>query len=159
MILVEQGRDGRGNSISGKVSGYGGYYNFFNVGAYASGGRDAVENGLIYAKNKGWNSRIKSIVGGAVNYAQSYIKNNQNTLYLKKFNVMNGLGEVATHQYMTNVSGASQEAANLRQGYDLDSAITFYIPVYKNMPQQPCLLRAAETTTVFLRASAFPATA
>lgn len=151
MILVEQGRDGRGNSISGKVSGYVGYYNFFNVGAYASGGRDAVENGLIYAKNKGWNSRIKSIVGGAVNYAQSYIKNNQNTLYLKKFNVMNGLGEVATHQYMTNVSGASQEAANLRQGYDLDSAITFYIPVYKNMPSAAVPAPGSGNNNCFLK--------
>ena len=38
MILVEQGRDGSGNSISGKVSGYEGYYNFFNICSYASGG-------------------------------------------------------------------------------------------------------------------------
>ena len=64
MILVEQGRDGSGNSISGKVSGYEGYYNFFNIGAYASGGRDAVTNGLIYASsgtsyNRPWNTRVK----------------------------------------------------------------------------------------------------
>lgn len=155
MILVEQGRDGSGNSISGKVSGYEGYYNFFNIGAYASGGRDAVTNGLIYASsgtsyNRPWNTRVKSIVGGAIYYATSYINNNQDTLYLKKFNVMNGLSSVATHQYMTNVAGASQEAANLRQGYDLDSAITFYIPVYSGMPTAACPAPGSGNNNYFL---------
>ena len=156
MILVEQGRDGGGNSISGKVSGYEGYYNFFNVGAYASGSLDAVQNGLEYAKGSGsynrpWNTRLKSIVGGAVHYAESYIKNNQNTLYLKKFNVMNGLNSVATHQYMTNVSGASQEAANLSKGYVDSGAVTFYIPVYKNMPETACLAPGSGNNDYFLK--------
>ena len=111
--------------------------------AYASGSYDAVEYGLLYASESGsygrpWNTRIKSIIGGALHYASNYINNNQNTLYLKKFNVMNGLSSVATHQYMTNVAGASQEASNLADGYGSSSAITFYIPVYKNMPAAAC---------------------
>ena len=111
MILVEQGSNGTGKSISGTVSGYEGYYNHFNVGAYASGGMDAVTRGLWYASQSGvygrpWDSRYKSIAGGADFYSQNYVKNNKYTLYLKKFNVMNGLSSVGTGQYMTNVQGA-----------------------------------------------------
>lgn len=156
MILVEQGRDGRGGSISGTVPGFEGYYNFFNVRAYASGSYDAVEYGLLYASESGsygrpWNTRIKSIIGGALHYASNYINNNQNTLYLKKFNVMNGLGSVATHQYMTNVAGASQEASNLADGYGSSSAITFYIPVYKNMPAAACAVPGSGSNDYFLK--------
>ena len=60
-----------------------------------------VENGLIYAKSRGWNTRVKSIIEGASFYAKSYINNNQNTQYLKKFNVMNLHGDV-----MWNISNA-----------------------------------------------------
>lgn len=145
MILMEQGKNGTGKSISGTVKGYEGYYNFFNIRAYASGIYDAVEYGLIYAKGSGsysrpWNSRAKSILGGSLYYANNFIKNNQNTLYLKKFNVMNGLSGVATNQYMTNVGGAAGEAANLKNGYGGSSAVTFYIPIYKNMPDKVCAM-------------------
>ncbi len=140
MILLEQGRDGRGGSISGKVSGYEGYYNFFNINAYKANGVDAVTNGLKYAKKQGWSTRTKSILDGAAFYAKQYINNNQNTQYLKKFNVMNGLSNVATHQYMTNVRGAADEAATLKKGYEsiLNTALTFNIPVYNNMPDTAC---------------------
>lgn len=156
MILVEQGANGQGGSISGKVPGYEGYYNYFNVRAYASGKYDAVEYGLLYAKGSGdygrpWNSRIKSIIGGALHYATGYINNNQNTLYLKKFNVMNGLSEVATHQYMTNVAGAAQEASNLKEGYKNEESITFYIPVYKNMPAAACAKPNSGNNDYFLK--------
>ncbi|MGN0713933.1 MAG: SH3 domain-containing protein [Anaerovoracaceae bacterium] len=146
MILVEQGSTGIGKSISGTVSGYEGYYNHFNVGAYAAGGMDAVTRGLWYASQTGsyerpWNSIYKSIYGGASYYSQNYVKKNQNTLYLKKFNVMNGLDNVAEGQYMTNVQGAESEAAALRKGYltVLDGSMTFLIPVYENMPASACL--------------------
>lgn len=148
MILVEQGSDGRGGSISGTVKGFEGYYNFFNVRAYASGGYDAVQYGLIYAKSQGWDTRIKSILGGATHYAQSYVHNNQNTLYLKKFNVMNGLSNVATHQYMTYVKGAYNEASNLKQGDIGNSVITFYIPVYREMPARACPMPGDTTEPV-----------
>ena len=48
-ILQEQGYDGHGSSISGTQSGYVGYYNYYNIGAYARGGLTAVQNGLEYA--------------------------------------------------------------------------------------------------------------
>ena len=146
MIIVEQGSSGSGKSISGTVSGYKGYYNHFNIGAYATGTMDAVTRGLWYASQSGsygrpWNSRYKSIAGGAAYYSQNYVKNNKYTLYLKKFNVMNGASAVGTGQYMTNVQGAESEAAALRKGYAsvLDSPMTFIIPVYKNMPASACL--------------------
>lgn len=144
MILVEQGTSGYGASISGKESGYENIFNFFNINAYASGGRTAVENGLIYASGSGsysrpWNTRYKSILGGAKIYYEEYVGRKQNTLYFKKFNVMNGLSAVATHQYMSNVQGAELEGSRLKKGYtNVTSAITFLIPVYKSMPSKAC---------------------
>lgn len=145
MILVEQGSSGTGGCISGTVSGYEGYYNFFNIGAYKSGSMSAVTRGVWYASQSGsygrpWNSRYKSIVGGAQFYGAQYVQQNKNTLYFKKFNVMNGLSSVGTGQYMTNIQGAESEAASLRNGYtdSLSDPITLIIPVYKNMPAETC---------------------
>lgn len=92
MILQEQGKDGRGGSISGTEAGYQGYYNFFNIEAYASGNLTAVQRGLWYASQSGsyerpWNSVERSILGGAVYYGQNYVQAGQDTFYLKKFNV------------------------------------------------------------------------
>ena len=152
MILVEQGNNGSGKSISGTVSGYENLYNYFNVNAYSTSAQsDAVINGLIYAREKGWTTRIKSIEEGAKHYATNYINNNQNTLYLKKFNVMNGFNNVSTHQYMTNVSGASQEAAKLKSGYAGSDAITFYIPIYKDMPAAACPVPSSGNNDYFLK--------
>jgi len=158
MILTEQGTNGQGGSISGTVKGYEGIYNFFNVRAYKSGSIDAVTYGLMYASDKGsydrpWNTRVKSILGGADFYAVEYIKNKQDTQYLKKFNVMNGASKVATHQYMTNVSAAYTEGSKLRDGYEtiIDSPLTFYIPVYNNMPNDPCKKPASGSNDNYLK--------
>ena len=139
IIIVEQGANGGGACISGTEPGYENIFNFFNIEAYAWGGRSAVTNGLIYAKGSGsynrpWNTRYKSILGGGKFYYEEYVEPKQNTLYLKKFNVMNGLSSVATHQYMSNVQGAYLEAYRLKKAYDgVETAITFVIPIYKNM--------------------------
>ncbi len=140
MIINEQGYNGTSSSISGTVSGYEGYYNYFNIGAYAAGGNSAIINGLIYAKNHGWNSRTASIRGGAAWYSNNYVNANKFNLYLQKFNVMNGIDAVATGQYMTAVWGANSEGISLSKGYKnmLSSGITFSIPVYENMPADPC---------------------
>lgn len=153
MIIMEQGSDGRGHSISGTENGYAGVYNFFNINAYAANGLSAVENGLIYAKSKGWTTRVKSIIEGASFYAREYINNKQNTQYLKKFNMMNGLSKVATHQYMTNVRGAADEASRLKAGYSsiIDTALTFYIPVYNNMPEVACPQPGSGNNDYFLK--------
>lgn len=63
--LQEVGRNGS-SSTSGTYPGYEGYYNFFNIGASANAdGSGAVENGLKYAKEHGWDTIQKSISGGA----------------------------------------------------------------------------------------------
>lgn len=142
MIINEQGRSGKNGSVSGNVKGYEGYYNFLNVGAFAYGGSDAIINGLKYAKNQGWNSRVKSIQGGVGWYSDAYVKKNKYTLYLQRFNVMNGLNAVGTMQYMTAIWGANNEGISLSKGYksNMEDGISFAIPVYLDMPKYPCPL-------------------
>lgn len=142
MILQEQGKDGHGGSIQGTS----GYYNYLNIGAYASGNMTAVERGLWYAAQSGnynrpWNTPEKAIVGGAMWYADNYLKVGQNTLYLKRFNVT--ASNTFKHQYMTNIQGACEEGKNLSQAYSTtlkSTALTFYIPIYSNMPETPAPL-------------------
>lgn len=143
MILQEQGTNGGSPLISGNYSGYPGYYNFFNVEAYQSGSMSAIQTGLRYASQSGsygrpWNTVEKSIIGGAQNYGDNYVKVGQNTFYLKKFNVQGS--NLYKHQYMTNIQGAASEAERLSKAYSSvkDSALEFQIPVYNNMPETAC---------------------
>ncbi len=144
MIIQEQGKDGRGNSVSGTVSGYEGYYNYFNVGAYASNGLTAVQRGLWYASQSGdygrpWNTPEKAIIGGAQFYTTNYVNAGQDTFYLKKYNVQGS--NLYKHQYMTNVDGADAEANHFAGGYSAqlkNTALHFKIPVFENMPESPC---------------------
>ena len=143
MILQEQGT-GKSGSISGKTAGYEGYYNFFNVGAFASGSMSAITRGLWYASQSGsygrpWNSIEKSIIGGATYYSENFLKNGQDTFYLKKFNVQGS--NLYKHQYMTNVEGAVGEGAKLARAYTdamKKQALVFKIPVFNNMPETAC---------------------
>ncbi len=143
MILQEQGI-GKSGSISGKTSGYEGYYNFFNIGAFASGSMSAITRGLWYASQSGsygrpWNSIEKSIIGGATYYSENFLKNGQDTFYLKKFNVQGS--SPYKHQYMTNVEGAAGEGAKLARAYTDEmkkQALVFKIPVFNNMPETAC---------------------
>lgn len=136
MILQEQG-----SGTSGSISGSSGYYNYFNVGAYATSDMTAIQRGIWYASQSGsynrpWTSIEKSIVGGALFYAENYLNAGQNTLYLKKWNVQGS--NMYKHQYMTNVPGAAEEGAKLSAAYSGDmksAAHEFSIPVYLNMPE------------------------
>lgn len=151
-VIQEVGRQGS-SSVSGTYSGYEGYYNFYNIGA--SSGTNPILNGLNYAKTGGslsaanktkylipWNSQYKSIVGGAKWIASNYISIGQNTLYLQKFDVDSSDGGLYWHQYMTNIGGAASEAGIMYSTYKdigaLDLSLTFYIPVYNNMPAERC---------------------
>ena len=144
MILQEQGTNGTGRTISGTVSGYQGYYNFFNIEAYSSGSMDAVTRGLWYASQSGsyerpWNSAERSIVGGAVYYGSNYVSVGQDTFYLKKFNVQGD--NLYKHQYMTNIQAAASEGTRLSEAYTdamKQTALEFKIPVYTNMPETAC---------------------
>ena len=140
MIIQEQGSKGTSGCISGTVSGYEGYYNFLNIGAYTTSTMTAVQRGLWYAKQQGWDTEYKSIKGGADTYHDNYVERNQYTFYTKKFNVMNGADKIGSHQYMTNVQGAAGEAAQLKKAFpdNYSKALTFIIPVYDEMPLSPC---------------------
>ena len=123
----------------GQVAGYEGYYNFFDIGAYAHDGNGAVTNGAIYAKNHGWNTPEKCINDTVQNnFANSYIGRGQNTTFYQKFNLHDtDPKRYYTHQYMSNVSGAAGEGKVMVGKMTEDSlacAHTFCIPVYKNMP-------------------------
>lgn len=150
MIIQEQGRGGASGLISGNYSSdLAGYYNYFNIGAYKTDELNAIQRGLRYARgdysseaNKTkydlpWTSRAKAIIGGAIWFGSGYIDVGQDTLYYKKWDVVGP--DYYNHQYMTNVEGANSEAVILRDAYaDLDPevALTFKIPVYKNMPEE-----------------------
>ena len=146
-IIQEQGKNGSSNSISGTLSGYQGYYNYYNWGAYAGGGNSAVVNGLIYAKQtdsfslRPWNTRYKSIVGGAKLLGKNYINIGQDTIYYKKFDFV---GTPYTHQYMTHIIAARNEGLSASNGYtdQMKSSISivFKIPVFKNMPASVCAM-------------------
>jgi len=142
-IIQEQGTQGTGSSISGTVSGYGGLYNYYNQGAYKTSSASAVVNGLIYANRsesaslRPWNSRMKSIVGGAILLGKNYINKGQDTIYYEKFDVTNFY-----HQYMTNILGARSEAVTASKAYTetmkQNTSLVFEIPVYENMPESIC---------------------
>ncbi len=123
---------------TGTVPGYEGYYNFFDIGAYAHSGNGAVTNGAIYAKNKGWNTPAKCLNDSAASIASGYINLGQNTTYYQKFNFTNTTSGLYKHQYMSNVSGAASEGKirrNSASAAELKNALCFIIPVFKNMPK------------------------
>ena len=141
------------SSISGKVSGYEGLYNFYNIGATSSTEpMGAIKNGLQFAKDgKGasqatknkylipWNNKEKAISGGGIFIGSSYIQVGQNTVYLQKFDVNDDRGSnLFSHQYMTNVLAPYNEARSIYKGYQkngiLDLQISFIIPIFNNMP-------------------------
>jgi beta-N-acetylglucosaminidase/uncharacterized protein (DUF2141 family) len=129
-----------GSSSSACVNGSQGYYNYYNIGAYADGGSGAnVSNAIAYAKTQGWNTPAKSINGGAAFIAGAYIGKGQSTAYLTKFNVNpSAYYKNYTHQYMSAVHDPAQSANSTYNGYvsagTVDSIHTFLIPVYNNMP-------------------------
>lgn len=150
-IIQEIGANGTSGSISGTVKGYEGYYNYYNIGAYTTENLTAIQRGLEFAKGTytnasdeksyylPWNTRNKAIIGGAVYVAKNYIARGQDTLYYKKFDFVD---TPYTHQYMTHIIGARQEAVTSSKGYtdEMKSSmkLVFKIPVFNNMPESVC---------------------
>lgn len=149
MIRIEIGYAGDSPSISGTEAGFEGLYNYYNVGAYATGKWTANQRGLWYAGGEGegkttygrpWNTRYAALLGGADFYASSYVARGQNTLYLKRFNVTSA--DTYGHQYMTNIQGAASEANVYSLAYNAEAKqqnLVFYVPVYNNMPETACV--------------------
>lgn len=151
-VLQEQGQ-GTSQLISGTYPGYEGYYNYFNIGATGTTDQQVIESGLNYAKNAkpfAWTNAYYSILGGSEFLANNYIKKGQDTLYLQKYNVNpNGGYALYTHQYMQNISAPTTEAASIKKLYAnagaLDCTFVFKIPVYENMPEEPCGVPTPDT--------------
>ena len=142
----EQGVNGAPQSL-GTVKGYENYFNFFDVQAYATSTMTAAEMGCKYAKTTNptyllpWTNQYKSIVGGSIFLGTGYITKGQDTLYLQKFDMVDGGNGLYYHQYMTCVFGQANEAISLKNAYSqdiLNSAMEFKIPVYNNMPDKLC---------------------
>ena len=137
-LFQEQGR--KGTTIGTGMDGKDGktYYNPFNIGAQV--GND-YETALAKAKEKGWDSMEKAIVGGIDFLKEAWLENYQNTLYQNKFDIDTRNGSsLFTHEYMQNLSAAYSEARILRDCYaktnKTNSNFTFIIPVYENMPRE-----------------------
>lgn len=141
-LIQEQGKSGTVLATGSGYNGqYVGYYNAFNIAASGNSTAEILTNALAYAQKKGWTSLDASIDGGISFLAKQYIQKGQNTLYLQKFDVeaTNGL---YSNQYMQNILAAQNEGTTLKNTYininSMSSSHTFIIPVYENMPSEPC---------------------
>ncbi len=136
-VYQEQGK-GTSGLISGTYPGYEGFYNYFNVSANGGTTEAVIKSGLEYAKKQGWNTRYKSLEGGAATIGNNYILKGQDTPYLQKFNVDSGSPYgLYNHQYMQNIQAPASESTSTKKMYEgagsLNSAFVFKIPVYANM--------------------------
>ncbi len=137
-VIQEQGVNGTSAMISGTYPGYEGYYNHYNISASGTTNAAVFKSGLTYAKNKGWNTRVKSLEGGAAFIGNGYILQGQDTLYLQKFDIEHGSSSL--HQYMQNIMAPYTEGRSMKTMYtnagSLNSAFVFKIPVFNNMPNE-----------------------
>ena len=157
-IIQEMGYNGSSNLAHGTVSGYEGYYNYYNIGAYAStsdGGpvllgaryarwgndpdaQEITEREAAYLLP--WDSIDKAITGGALWIANGYINNGQDTLYFQKFDVVDNGTALYDHQYAGYIMMAYSEGYRYYKSYlntdQLGNSFEFVIPVYGNMPQE-----------------------
>jgi len=145
--VFQEQQGGTSDLISGTYEGangiYRGYYNYFNVRASGTSRQEIIENGLAYAKSRDWSDAEKSIRGGVQVIALQYIREGQDTLYLQKYNVnSNSRYGLYNHQYMQNIAAPSSEGNSVMKMYQstnaLDNTFVFKIPVYGNMPEEPC---------------------
>ena len=141
-IRQEQGVNGNISGM-GKVPGYEGYYNLWNINTY---GENKYVKGAEYAKEQGWDTLLKSIIGGATEKLyKKYFQQGQDTLYLHTYDVVKDSsgGHLYWHEYMTYLPAPWNEAAILRKAFTdetIQNEYVFKIPIYNNMPSSavPC---------------------
>ncbi len=140
-VRQEQGTAGTSDLISGTFPGYEGYYNYFNVRASGTTREEVIRNGLAHAREMGWDTRYKSLDGGAQLISGTYISAGQDTLYLEKFNVGGSTYAPYTHQYMQNIQAPSSESVSTYNQYKaagtLENPFVFKIPVFSDMTKSP----------------------
>lgn len=99
-----------GNGRSYFASGRAGVYNMYGIGAYDSNPNYAI----TYARNQGWTTPSKAIIGGAKFVRSDFINVGQNTLYRMRWNPK----APATHQYATDINWCSHQASTIKKYYD-----------------------------------------
>lgn len=138
----------------------GDYYRVTLYNELPNGQYEEKETGYILKENvnttyfgnygRPWTDPNKAIYNGAKYIANGYLTY-QFTMYLQKYNVNSQSGSLYRHEYMTNVSGAASEGYHLYSGYAkaglLNSAHTFYIPVFNNMPNDNSNITTTAPTT------------
>lgn len=140
IFLAVKARNELGTAATKNASGYEvdgkKYYNFFNIGAY--GGSDPNYNGILYARDHGWDTSYKALLGGAQFIASSYIACGQNTQYLQRFNLTDSY--TYTHQYATDIRYAYNGGWGTYLSYQrnnlLDMPLVLSIPIFDGMPAQ-----------------------
>ncbi|WP_461102295.1 N-acetylglucosaminidase, partial [Staphylococcus aureus] len=102
------------------------YHNVFGIAAYDN---YPLREGIKYAKQAGWDTVSKAIVGVAKFIGNSYVKAGQNTLYKMRWNP----AHPGTHQYATDVDWANINAKIIKGYYDKIGEVGKYfdIPQYK----------------------------
>ncbi|MBJ6141326.1 glucosaminidase domain-containing protein [Staphylococcus aureus] len=98
-----------GYGTSKFANGKDGVYNYFGIGAYDNNPNYA----MTFARNKGWTSPAKAIMGGASFVRKDYINKGQNTLYRIRWNPKNP----ATHQYATAIEWCQHQASTIAKLY------------------------------------------
>ena len=156
-LLDEVEKSGSADLIPGaesltavELAGYNGLYNFFNIGASGDslfavclGAMRRAEAGSPSMEgvwgSPSWNTKWKSILGGAKIAVESYIRDRQDTSYLQKFNVDPGSSGNFWAQYMQSVYGAYSQADSISSAYSAagltDIPWHFSIPVFSGMPE------------------------
>lgn len=138
--------DGIIDSAKGErvVDGKSGYYNLFNIGAYA--GESPRDNGIRYAMGIGvdaedraryrlpWDSARKALIGGAIWIYDHYVDESQYNHYYQKYSVRDG---AIWHQYMQNAFAPLNESSSQYKAYVAATVLpyekVFRIPVYRDM--------------------------
>ena len=137
IIWQEQG-SGKSSLISGNYSdpNLKGYYNFFNITATGTTSSSVVEAGLKYAKNKGWDTIPKSIIGGAEFLKEKYINIGQDTFFSQNNNIVNV--DAVWHQYASNVADSYNKGYFFGTAYfdKFNYNLEFKIPIFKDMPAE-----------------------
>ncbi|MFZ8068717.1 glucosaminidase domain-containing protein [Staphylococcus aureus] len=98
-----------GYGTSNFANGRYGAYNYFGIGAFDND----PDYAMTFAKNKGWTSPAKAIMGGASFVRKDYINKGQNTLYRIRWNPKNP----ATHQYATAIEWCQHQASTIAKLY------------------------------------------
>ncbi|MDE6413654.1 MAG: hypothetical protein K2K42_07205, partial [Eubacterium sp.] len=118
------------------------YTGYIRSDYFIEGGKDTY--------SRPWTNPYLTIYNGAKWIANNF--GDQYTGYLQKFNVNPKSGSMHSHEYMANIQAAATESVKTYNAYknngSLNSAITFSIPVFKNMPKDTPVLATPKLNTI-----------